>query len=227
MDIIGGTAPILELQALPYVGDHVSIETPLSLIDALSMPVVAPGESREVLEDIQKIRDTSEGNREEEPELSFIFLNPDVITNDGGYIEIYEPVIYVPEGFDADDLYAVEFVLNEITGLMTISLYFSSEPRDLLAAADASLASSASLLGLLPLEPGLGDVSPLQAGGSKCTVTLTTTTTQTSGSSTVSFMGGLVNYTTSAPTSTRTTTKTIAVEGTMVNGRCVVSGDRR
>jgi hypothetical protein len=76
---------------------------------------------------------------------------------------------------------------------------------------------------------GVDDLSAEQAAaanGSRCTVVLTKSTTQASGTSTVTFLFGLINYTSNSGGSTTTTTKTITVEGTMSNGRCVIIGDK-
>jgi hypothetical protein len=156
--------------------------------------------------------------------------DPNMPSDDaGGHIDIYEPAIYVPEGFVADDLYELEFILDQSTGVLTINLYFSTDPLD--HQGSLSGFSDPELIGMngFLTEPILGDLSPEQNGpanGSRCTVTITKTTTTTSPSSSFTFLGGLVNYTSNSGGSSTTTTKTYTVEGVLVNGRCLAKSGR-
>jgi hypothetical protein len=222
-DIVGDTTLLLDNQVLPYVDvpglasdQGPGLVSALALVNAASAensPVLQPGADTLVLDDLG--------------EPAFAPLEPEMPDEDGGgSIEVYEPAIYVPEGFVADDLYAIEFILNSSTGELTINLHFSTDPLDHQLGMGASLDSGDILI----LDPGLGGISPEQgapANGSRCTVTITKTTTHTSPTSSVTLLGGLINFTYGSGGQSETTTQTIQVEGKMINGSCVVSGDKK
>jgi hypothetical protein len=145
----------------------------------------------------------------------------------GGYIDVYEPVINVPEGFDPEHHYATEFILDVATGVFTIHLHFSTDPLDYQLAGSAALMSLDGM-GQQTIDLGLGDVLPANApaNGSRCTVTITKTTTQNSSSSSFSFKSGVVNYTHNSGGSSVTTTRSYSYEGQLKNGRCVAVNGR-
>jgi hypothetical protein len=222
-DVIEGTTILLNTQVLRYTDVPESAgDSGNSLVSALALMNSASTESNAVLQADADSLELDDGG-----EPSFAPFEPDMPVEDGGgSVEIYEPTIYVPEGFVADDLYAVEFILNQSTGELTINLYFSTDPLD----HQLSMVASPDAVGMLVLDPGIGDISPDQAApanGSRCTVTITKSSTQTGPSSTISFLGGLVNFSYGSGGQSETTTQTISVEGKMVNGRCVVSGDKK
>lgn len=225
-DNVSGITPILDIQGLPYIGNAVLQEAlEPSLVTALASASSAVPESGLILrtDDDASTLDGGVGPFSSSFEL-------DTPIDDGcGYIAISEPTIYVPEGFDVDDLYAVEFILDSTTGVLTINLLFSTDPLDFQMGMIGSLSAMALVSDNLIIGSDFGDISAAQAAptsGSRCTVTLTKTVTQTSPTSSVTLFGGLVSFTMTSGTTTTTTTKTISVEGQMVNGRCVVVGDK-
>lgn len=220
-DHVGGTTALLNNPVLVYAdgliataADGPSLEHALALRGSSSSEVDAV---------LQSDGSGLEGTGD--PSFTFYVDTP---TDDvGGHIEVSEPAIYVPDGFVADDLYAIEFVLDPYTGVLTISLHFSTDPLD----HQSAMGTSSDLLGpastVLASGSDPADILAEQAGnGSRCTIVLTKSTTQTSSTSTVTFLFGLINYTSNSGGSTTTMTRTITVEGTMRNGRCVVSGDK-
>ncbi|HEX8126328.1 MAG TPA: hypothetical protein VF548_12170 [Allosphingosinicella sp.] len=223
LDNVGGTTILLDNQVLPYVDmpDLASGQGP-SLVSALALVSAASAENNAVLQPDADTLVLDDGG-----EPFFAPFEPDMpVDEGGGSIEVYEPSIYVPEGFVADDLYAIEFILNQSTGELTINLHFSTDPLDHQLGMGASLDSG----DILTLDPGLGGISPEQgapANGSRCTVTITKTTTHTNPTSSVTLLGGLINFTYGSGGQSETTTQTIQVEGKMINGRCVVSGDKK
>lgn len=146
----------------------------------------------------------------------------------GGYVEVTEPPFYAPDGFYGEDLYAVEFVHDAATGLLTIYLHFSTDPLDFAAPGESTVSYSPLATDGLAMTPEVGLVSPVEAGnpGSRCTVTITRTTTQNSGSYTVNFNTGVLNGSRTSPSTSTTTTTSVMVEGTLVNGRCVLRTTR-
>jgi hypothetical protein len=226
-DNVDGTSPVLVTSGFSYIDSAIpQVEQGASLGHVLGLLEADRGENDLVL---QPTADAFDLDGDVDPLL--INYEPDMPTDGGGggNIEVYEPAIYVPAGFVADDLYAVEFILDSLTGVLTINLLFSTDPLD----HQSSLLASSSLLAPLSdafvIDPDFDDPTAMQApaNGSRCTVVLTKTTTSNSGSSSVSFLGGLISYTVNSGSSSTTTTTTITVEGQMVNGRCVVSGDKR
>lgn len=224
-DNVGGTTLLLDNQVLSCVGDTIALvgDGP-QLADALALSNVTPKDGGAIL---QPGDDASDLDDDLLP--AFSTYEPDMPVDDGGggYIEVYEPTIYVPEGFVADDLYAVEFILDASTGVLTINLLFSTDPLDHQMAVSASLNSFGTATDALTMDLGVGDILPTQAGqaaGSKCTVTITKTTSTTSPSSTVSLFGGIWGHSTGS--TTETTTRTVTVEGRLVNGRCVATTER-
>jgi hypothetical protein len=222
-DYVDVTTALLNNPVPAYAGDLVSAAVEgLALDDALALGNPGSSGGDAILQS-----DTSGLDVTEDP--SFIFYVDTPSDDAGGHIEVSEPTIYVPEGFVADDLYAIEFVLDQSTGVLTISLHFSTDPLDhqLAMGTSSDLVGAASTGLVFGSDPG--DLSPEQAGpgnGAKCTIVLTKTTTQTSPTSTVTFFFGLMNYSSNSGSSTTTSTKTITVEGNMINGRCVVNGDK-
>lgn len=185
-----------------------------------------PGVDLERIAEIAAANETvnvSDLEFEDDTGPSFILYNEDVINEGGGggVETIYEPAIYAPEGYSGEDLYAIEFVHNESTGEMVIYLYFGADPLASPTPRDASLLSGAAQTLGLTSDPGLGDIVPLQQARS-CTITITRTTTQNSGSYTVNFNTGVVNGSRTSPSSSVTTTTSVSVQGTLINGRCVV-----
>ncbi|HEX8239288.1 MAG TPA: hypothetical protein VF574_06055 [Allosphingosinicella sp.] len=221
-DYVDGAIASLNNQVSSYAGEPISaMDHGPSLVDVLAAQNSASIKDEGILQpnsDMAEIDDPADPS-------SILYL--DLPSDDpGGSIEVSEPAIYVPEGFTADDLYAVEFILDPTTGVLTINLLFSTDPADHQPSMSA-LGSISPSTDALMLDSG-GDVSPVQAnpsGGSRCTITLTKTTTQTSPTTTVSLFGGIVSHTSGS--TTETTTRTITVEGHLVNGRCVVDGDKR
>ncbi|MEA3051283.1 MAG: hypothetical protein QOG72_186 [Sphingomonadales bacterium] len=71
----------------------------------------------------------------------------------GGYIDVYAEPVYAPEGFCAEDLYEIEFLLDTSSGELTILLHFSQDPLDYNAAG----LSSFDLLDSVSLVPGSRD----------------------------------------------------------------------
>ena len=159
----------------------------LALEHALALHGASSSQENAVLQS-----DTSGLEGTGDPSLTFYVDTP---TDDvGGHIEVSEPAIYVPEGFVADDLYAIEFVLDPYTGVLTISLHFSTDPLD----HQSAMGTSSDLVGaesaVLAFGSDPSDLLAEQAGnGSRCTIVLTKSTTQTSSSSTVTFLFGLIN----------------------------------
>lgn len=149
------------------------------------------------------------------------YEQPGIGDDQPGYIKVYEPAIYAPEGYTADDWYATEFILDAATDTLTIILHFSTDPLDhggtLLAPDDYTLYSADTV----SIGTGLDEVVPLEQG-TRCTVTITRTTTQNSGSTTVGLTGGIIGGSRTSPSTSVTTTTTISVQGTLVNGRCVI-----
>lgn len=221
VDIGDVTTVLLDNQVLPYV-----VEPVLQGVGGPDLAMTQPNtpEGGAILQSSDSF------GFNDDPFPAFTY-EPDMPSDDpgSGYIEVYEPVIYVPDGFVEEDLYAVEFILNESTGELTINFLFSTDPLDHQSSEYASLTSEEISTGLP--KPGLGveDISPEQAGqvnGSKCTVTITKTTTQHSGSSSWSIKVGVGTYTSSSGSSSTTTTTTRTYEGTLINGRCMVRDGR-
>lgn len=222
---IGGLTLLLDNQVLPYVDvPALAGDQGPSLVSALVSESATSSKDDIVLQ-----QDADRLELDDEGEPLFALFEPDMPVDDGGgSIEVYEPSIYVPEGFVADDLYAVEFVLDQSTGELTINLYFSTDPLD----HQTSMSALWDPTGSLMVDQGLGDIFDGQAasaGGSRCTVTITKTITQASPTSTttITLLGGLVSISRGSGGQTETTTQTISVEGRMINGRCVVSGDKK
>lgn len=153
----------------------------------------------------------------------------DEISPDNGSVTVYEPPINAPEGYYAEDLYEIEFVHNYWTGELTIYLHFVLPTIDDGQMNEAyTMDSAVSYEDILAIEPGVEEIVSLQQnrGGSRCTVTMTRTTTQNSGGYTVNFNTGVVSGSRTMPSSSTTTTTTVTVEGTLVNGRCVIQRGR-
>lgn len=221
---IGGTTPILDIQ-FPNTGEPAGVEVQgADLVSVLAQ--LGAGAENSAMNAVP-----GHGVLDDSAEPSFIFYDSDPLGDGvgGGYIEISEPLVFAPEGFTADDLYAVELILDPITGVLTINLCFSKDPLDFQVLEASLSGSSAAEMVSSAFDLGLGDLSPTDAGpaaGSKCTVSITKTTTQTSGSSSWSFKVGVANYTSNSGGTSTTSTMTRTYEGTLVNGRCVVRNGR-
>lgn len=239
-DNVGGTTPVLDTQVLTYIGDCEPFPSEGSDLSAAIAALTQSGEGASpILHSTENSMEFGAGADPADTGVATVGdLDDDVTpvnlfyldepTDDGGgggYFEVSEPVIYVPEGFTVNDLYATEFVLDTTTGIVTINLCFSTDPADFQIAGSTLTSPLAPMASTIDF--GLDGPSPLQQGnGSKCVVTITKTTTTTSGSSSFTFLGGLVNYTSNSGGSSTTTTKTLTMEGILRNGRCVLTNGR-
>lgn len=218
-DCIGQANPILDIQ-LPYAGEPAEVGVSGADLVSVLAQLGAGAENSAV------IANPGGAVLDDSAEPFFIFYDPDPVgdVSGEGYIEIYEPLVFAPEGFTADDLYAVELILDPVTGILTINLWFSKDPLDFQVSEASPSSSPTSEMGSPALELGLADLSEADAApapGSKCTVSFSKTTSQTSPSSSWSIKVGVANYTSSSGSTTTTTTTTYTVEGYLVNGRCV------
>jgi hypothetical protein len=154
------------------------------------------------------------------------YEEPNLIGDDNGAtLYLNEAPVEVPDGFTVDDLYAIEFVHDYATGLLTIYYHFSTDPADHgVTSQGYSLDTPISSAAPMTVGEWGGEAVPLEQNrGSKCTVTQTKTVTQNSGSYTVNFSGGLVSGTRTSGSTSTTTTRAVTIEGTLINGRCVVN----
>lgn len=218
-DCFGEANPILDIQ-LPYAGEPAGVGVQGADLVSVLAQLGAGAENSAII--------ASAGGDvlDDSAEPFFIFYDPDPLSDVSGegHIEVYEPFVLAPEGFTADDLYAVELILDPITGVLTINLWFSKDPLDFQGSEASPTSSPASEMGSPAFELGLADLSEADAApapGSKCTVSFSKTTTQTSPSSSWSVKVGVANYTSSSGSTSTTTTTTYTVEGYLVNGRCV------
>jgi hypothetical protein len=210
-DFVDGTNILSNNQLLPVMevgqGDGAH-----NLVDLLSQ-MRAPQEDEPILQRADDQLDDL---------LPAFTINPDMPSDDGGgggYFEINEPVINVPEGFAAADLYATELILDPMTGVLTMKLYFSTDPLDFQALRLSPMLDSLSS----QFELGPDSLAQQQANGSKCVVTVTKTTTTTSGSSSFSILFGLWTWTSNSGGTSSTTTTTVTLEGVLVNSRCFIN----
>lgn len=124
----------------------------------------------------------------------------------------------LPPEYYLDQIYAVEFILDEATGEVTTNLYLDDGYTDGYGYGAGSSTAMA---------PDDGGITSSRTQAPKCVMTLSKQTTTVTGSGSVSANLGILGGSRSTGSTTTTTTRTLAVDGRFINGRCVIEVPRR
>lgn len=140
--------------------------------------------------------------------------------------EVYEPPLTVPDGFTSDDFVGTEFIIDELTGVMTIIMHFEAvDPYyygGLVNFDDFTSGTSTDNQNSSALLPSTVGDFEVEQQTRKCTITVTRTVTHNSGSATINFNTGLLSGSRTTPSTTTTNTYTVTYEGIQVGSRCYI-----